>query len=437
MLSPGDRVLAAVSGGPDSMAMLHFLSCFPGIRLTALHINHRIRGREADKDSRLVKEYCKTLGVPLITRSFDVPLHAKRKKLSLEEAGRQVRYRIFEREAKRKKAKKIAVAHNADDNVETFVMRLMRGTGLKGLCGIPPVRGKIIRPLIDVWKKEVLEYCAKNSVPFRVDKSNLSTKFTRNKIRHLVIPMLEKEDPLLKTKVVRYIRSFSKDYALLNKRIEELGRKLLKRAGSGIGICRKKLFFLPEGLRGFMVREAIEKLHGNLLNIEEVHISNILTLQRGYLHLPNGLFAAADSETILITKKKPGRPRTVSFKYSLRVPGYLEIGGSGTRISAELVKVPRRYKSAGRNTAYLDASKIKGRLTVRSMRAGDWFVPLGMNGRKKLHDFFIDLKVPPEERGRIPVVCDSEKILWVAGRRPDDRAKLDRTSKKALRLFLS
>lgn len=434
MLSRGDRVLAAVSGGPDSMAMLHFLSIFPGIKPAALHVNHGIRGREAEKDALSVKEYCKERGIPFILRSFDVPSHAKKKKISLEEAGREIRYRVLENTAKKIRADKIALAHNADDNVETFIMRLMRGTGLRGLCGIPPVRGRIVRPLLDVWKKEVLEYCRKHNVPFRTDKTNFSTKFTRNKIRHLIIPMLEKEDPRLKHKVLRYIKSFLKDYTLLNRKVEELSKKLLKRTGEDVRIEKKKLLSLPEGLKGFMVREAIERLNGNLLNIEEVHISDILSLERGYICLPNGLFAAADSSKILITKKKPGRAKAVIFKYELRIPGYREIRESGTGITAEIVKAPRNFKNIKSNEAYLDASKIKGGLTVRNFRKGDFFVPLGMKGRKKLQDFFVDLKVPVEERKRIPIVCDREKVVWIAGKRIDDRVKLDNKTVKFVKL---
>jgi len=434
MMERGDKILVALSGGPDSVALLYFLKK-SGKNISAAHLNHCIRKKDAISDEKFVKELCSMWNIPLYVKRSDIKKLSKRNKVSLEEAGRNERYRFFESLVAKKGFDKIALAHNADDNVETFLMRLLRGTGLKGLCGIPPKRGKIIRPLIDVWKKDILRYCKTNRLQYRTDETNFVPKFTRNKIRNVMIPELEKRDPRIKSRVLGCIKGFCKDYELLSEYLENITKKILRENKQGILIDRKSLEELPKGIKGHVVRKAVERIKGDLVNIESRHIDNILSLEDGCTCLPGGLFVFADKGSFLATYKKDVNKRLPDFKLGLDIPGKTKIGHLGVYISASVTAKVKDLKKTPSNRAYIDLDKIKGkRLMIRNFRKGDRFVPLGMRGTKKLQDYFIDKKISLKERGGIPLVFDREKLLWVAGHRIDDRAKVSSFTKKILQL---
>ena len=434
MLERGDKILVALSGGPDSVALLYFLKK-SGKNIAAAHLNHCIRKKDAIADEKFVKELCSVWKIPLYVKRADINKLSKKNKVSLEEAGRNERYLFFESLAAKKGFDKIALAHNADDNVETFLMRLLRGTGLKGLCGIPPKRGKIIRPLIGVWKKDILRYCKAKHLRYRTDETNFVPKFTRNKVRNVIIPELERKDPRIKSKVLGCIRGFRKDYELLSEYLGNITKKILKEQKQGVLIDRGALEELPKGIKGHVVRKAVEKIKGDLINIESRHIENILSLEDGYTCLPNGLFVFADERSFLVTHKKDTNKRLPDFKLSLDIPGRTKIKHLGKYISASVTAKVKDLKKTPSNRAYIDLDRIKGkRLMIRNFREGDRFVPLGMNGTKKLQDYFVDKKISLKERGRIPLVFDGEKLLWVAGHRIDDRAKVSPGTKKILQL---
>lgn len=434
MLERGDKVLVALSGGPDSVALLHFLKKHYK-NISAAHLNHCIRKKDAILDERFVKELCSAWKIPLYVKRADINKLSKKNKISLEEAGRNERYRFFESLAAKKCFNKIALAHNADDNVETFFMRLLRGTGLKGLCGIPPKRGGIIRPLIDVWKKEIICYCKANHIEYRTDDTNFVPKFTRNRIRNMMIPELEKKDPRIKSRVLGCIRGFCRDYELLSEYLENIAKKILKDNDHGVLIDRKSLESLPKGIKGHVIRKAVEKIKGDLVNIGSSHIDNILSLDNGRTCLPGGLFVFADKASLLMTYKKDVNKTLPDFELRLDIPGKTRIKHLGRYISASVRTKVKDLKRTPPNRAYIDLDKINGeRLIIRNFREGDRFVPLGMRGTKKLQDYFVDRKISSKERGGIPLVFDRDKLLWVAGHRIDDRAKVSSGTKKILQL---
>lgn len=439
MLRRGDRVLVAVSGGPDSVALLHFLLSYPKIKVMAAHFNHMIRKAGAVRDEEFVKLLCKKWKVPFIAGKGDVPVHAKKNKMTVEEAARVLRYKFLENTAKKIKANKIAAGHNADDNIETFIIRLIRGTGLKGLRSIPPVNGKVVRPLLEVSRKEVLAYCRKNRLKYVIDASNNDVKYTRNRIRKELLPALSKTGKNIGPRVLRLIKAAALQY----KKVEEEAARGLKScmisaSGGRLVIGTDKFHRLPGTLKSHVLRAAIEKVKGDLKDIYKVHVEDILSLKKGELHLPGGIFIFKDGKIMSVSGQKPRKGGLKVFKYQLPVPGKAVIKGTGQIVSALAIKRAPAFKNIGKQEAYIDAGRVKGKmLTVRSPKKGDRFVPLGMKGSKKLSDLFVDEKVPSGDRAGVPVVCDREKIVWVAGFRVDERVKMNEKSSRIIRLSLA
>jgi len=434
MLPNKGAVLVAVSGGADSVALLHFLKK-TGRKVYAAHLNHCLRGKSALLDLEFVRDLCREMGVKLITAKADVKKTAKKLKSSIEEAGRAERYAFFDRAAKKLGAFRIALAHHADDNIETFLMRAMRGTGIKGLCGIPPVRDNIVRPFIEVSKAEILDYCKRNNLSFRQDATNLENKFKRNRIRNLLLPAMELENPNIKNEIISLIRDFSADYALLCRYVSAISETAVKKTKDGVLVNRTTLISVPDALKGHVLRSAIENFKGDLINITAAHIKAILSLQDGYVCLPENIIVIAEGEFYLITDKKKDAVKQPAYRYTLKIPGKIRIKGFGITIKAVYSKRPKDFSRIPGSAAYLDVSKIKGAmLFVRNFKPGDRFIPFGMKGFKKLQDYFVDSKVPFEKRAIVPIICDKEKIVWVAGLRVDERIRVDPSSKTIVRL---
>jgi tRNA(Ile)-lysidine synthase len=432
MISPGEKIVIGVSGGPDSVALLYFLvNNFSKNKFHVCHINHKLRGGDSTRDAKLVGKICSRFQIQSSRLETDVALYAKKNKLSLEEAGRVVRYEFFNKTAAKIKAKKIALAHTADDNIETFLMRLVRGSGIKGFCGIPAVNGNIIRPLIDVWKSEVIEYCEENDLEFNIDKTNLETKQFRNKIRNELVPLLWKYNPNIKEGLLNTIKMLTEDFDLIEALTPAFGHPSPQRRGVALRLL--ELAKLHPAIRTQVVRSYIERVKGNLKEISYKHITDILKLKEGQIHLPGGYFAVVKGGRLTITDDMPTDIVPGKFSETINIPGK-----SGSGVKAIFVNKAPAFLKIKKNEAYLDASKIKGKhLTVRNFEEGDSFVPLGMKGHKKLHDYFIDQKIPVDERYKVPIVCDSEKIVWVAGCRVDERSKITGGTRKILKLNLA
>lgn len=437
LLKSGDRVIAAVSGGPDSIAMLHLLSTIPKIKIYAVHLNHMLRGKDADRDEIFVKKICKQMSIPYFTKKIDVKKYAQENKQTIEEAGRNLRYSFFEEIAKNVKADKVALAHTADDNVETFLMRLVRGAGIRGLSSISVKRGKIIRPLIDVWKKDVLNYCRKNNLEFVCDKSNKSPAYLRNRIRNKLIPDLAEYNPRIKETLVSAIKCLSDDHEFISQTAQKAFRTIkVGEDNNGIVINRLKLQKLPSSIQNNILRLAIERIKGNLNDISFLHLKDIMKLESGILNLPHNIFIRCDKEAIIISNKSPLKLKQKSYSYRVIIPGEILIKETDQILKAKITGNEPSFKKIKKNLAYLDADKIRGELIARNFKKGDYFVPLGMSGRKKLHNFFIDEKIPIENRCKIPIIADDEKIVWIAGYRLSDEAKIDGGTGRIIKLSI-
>ncbi len=441
LLDQGDHVLVAVSGGADSTALLHLLDFCKGKFKTALHVahlNHLIRKGDAELDVRFVEGLAQRLNIPITVESLDVQILAKEKKLSLETAARQARYDFYERIAKKVGANKIAVGHTADDNVETFLMRILRGTGLKGLCGIPPKRRKIIRPLIKIWRREIEDYVGALKLVPRRDYTNYESKYMRNRVRMKLIPQLKIYNLNIKEIILQTILLLTEDSGYLEAKTEEaLQQSLLEDSENEVQLKIPEIreFELP--IQGYLIRKAIEKVKGNLMELYYKHVREILDKlelkERWELHLPGGIFVIGSQDRLMITRGRPKAIPKKSYFHSLSVPGKIEIKELGKKLH---VSFSEEKISDDPQVAFVDYAALGKNIIVRNKQEGDKFYPLGMKGSKKLQDFFVDEKIPIEERDSIPIVESGGKIIWVGGLRIDDRVKVTKKTKKMVKLEL-
>jgi tRNA(Ile)-lysidine synthase len=470
LLPPGARVLVAVSGGADSLSLLHALHSLRSelsIDLVAAHLNHGMRGADAEADARFVREIGQAWGIRVEVERRDVPALARRTGLLLEEAGREARYRFFGRAARRTGCDTIATAHNADDRAENVLLHLFRGSGLEGLIGYParrPLRpGRptpvVVRPLIDVSRAAVLAHCEAVGLQPRHDATNDSRVYLRNRLRHELIPLLEAEySPALRRQLLRLARLAEEENAYLDQQALEL----LQAAAAGMGpsatdpialgrgklvLERTLLTSAPTALSRRALRLAVAALQPGPAP-ELSTVDRLLALARGQqpgFQLPGGRWRARISERILtLEANDPARGFLEEEPVRLVIPGITPLPGSGGVIAGSLVPDPTN-DAASRvrphlllplpaDVALLDRSKLTGELIVRLPRPGDRIQPLGMTGHRKLQDLFTDRKVSRAARRRVPVVCDDEKLVWVAGHCVSEAARVTPATTCAVRL---
>lgn len=438
MLSPNDNVLIALSGGPDSVCLTIILDKLRdnfNLSLSAIYINHGLRPDEIDKEESSCRRLCDTLGINFYTASIDVKGYAEMKRMNLQESARELRYQVLHDYARRIDANRIALGHNADDQVETILMRLIRGTGRKGLLGIPPVRGRIIRPLIEIERREIEDFLLSQSprVEFMIDSSNLKTDYLRNWIRIKIIPELKSQNPNLIETVSRSSIILSEEDAYLDMLTSKAMLRLVsKRDDESV-----ELFLLPlESLDRPIMRRVIIKAISEIIpfkGVDFVHIEDIIKLIRDgksgdLVTLPDGLRVIKKYSTLLISIK--GRAEVQSRPLNVPEELYLnEINAIiRTNLSLELDK-----NGDGKRKAIFDLDTLKLPLQVRKRREGDYFCPIGMGGKKKkLQDFFVDEKIPRDERDSIPIIVSDNDIIWVAGYRMDERFKPTEKTKRFL-----
>lgn len=432
------------------MALLYFLNSLKkelSLSLIVAHLNHGIRGNAADKDAKFVEKAAKKLSLPVVIRSEDIPGIAKKNKLSVEEAARNCRYDFYLAAAREYNADKIALGHTKDDQAETVLMRLLRGSGLLGLSGIPPVRGLedklIIRPLIDVSKKEILEFLAKNRIPFRRDSTNARPIYARNKIRLKVLPFLKKEfNPAIEDTLAQIGRNLRLDYDYLAAIAET---KFKRYAEISDGIVRLKMDFLKEdtALQRMIVRECIRRAKGDLNSVTYGHWEDLHRLlkkqSRWSMTLPGGLFIRRSGDKLFFTGRAEEKtPDFTDLVYELKVPGRTEIPETGIILESDFVKAPSDFKlkKSGREE-YFDFKKLKLPIYLRFRKTGDIITPIGMSGTKRLKSVFVDEKVPYGARASTPLLVSGGKIIWVCGVKRSDEAKVGRAAKKILKVRMA
>jgi len=457
LVSSQHCLLAAVSGGPDSVCLLHILVNLKeelGIRLHVAHLNHQLRGADSEADARYVSDLAHRLGVPVTVEQRDVKAYHARQHCSLEEAAREVRYSFLAQVAKTIGASRVAVGHTIDDHIETILMHLIRGTGTRGLRGLQPSSWwqslgdslTVIRPLLEVSRQETVGYCHQHQLMPRIDVSNLSLSPLRNRIRHQLLPLLQSYNPQVTQALLRTARIAGDDLAFLDGAGARLWGELVRREGDTIILDKKGFLELHPALKRHLLRASIEKLLGNLMDIETRHIEEImdaLTKPAGKrINLPGGLIFSVEYDKYLIGQDLAALSPfpILEGEFALKVPGETRL--PGWRIEASVVD-PSVVKGNGIKgmglinkdfTAYFDMGRAGDKLLVRSRKPGDKFQPLGMSQLKKLNEFMIDAKIPHSWRGRIPIVCSPEHILWVVGWRIDDRVKVTEGTKQVLRL---
>ena len=441
-------LLVAVSGGPDSVCLLHVLNALrkdSGLKLHVAHLDHQLRRDASVADAQYVLDLCHELGIPVTIEQRNVRTYQKEHKLSLEEAAREVRYGFFAEVAESIGAEWVAVGHTLDDHVETVLLNLLRGAGTRGLRGLQPVRRwklssrrlTIIRPLMEVSRKETAAYCRRHRLQPRIDITNSSLKLTRNRVRLELLPLLKSYNPDIIEGLLRTSRIASDDIAFLEQTADRHWRKIASKEGEVIVFRKSALLKLPLGLQRLILRRAIEDLLGTLKDTEARHIEEIMSLLTKSagkrINLPNGLFFATEYDRFLLGHKLDELSPFPLLKseYPLTVPGAINI--AGWRIHTDVIE---KMASVGGDdlTAYFDYDRVTGKLTVRPRRPGDRFQPLGMDEEKKVGKFMIDAHVPRLWRTRVPIVCDAEKLLWVVGYRIDERVKVTENTKRVLRI---
>lgn len=442
-------LLVAVSGGPDSVCLLHILVELReelGIRLHIAHLNHQLRGAESEADAQYVSDLAHRLDIPASIEQRDVKAYQAQQHISLEEAAREVRYTFLAQVAKSIGVNRVAVGHTADDHIETILMHLIRGTGTRGLRGLQPSSRwqssgsslTIIRPLLPVSRRETADYCHNHQLMPRIDASNLSLSPLRNRIRHQLLPLLESYNPRVAEALLRTARIAGDDLAFMDKETTRLWSKIAQKQGNTITLDKEGFLKLPPALKRYLLRRAIEDLLGNLKDIETRHIEEImgaLTKPAGKrLSLPGGLIFSIEYNRYLLGSDRAAlSPYPIlGGEFPLKLPG--ETALPAWRIEATIISREQMTEKDEDFTAYFDRDKTGDKLLVRPRQPGDRFQPLGMNQPKKLGQFMIDAKIPSAWRQRIPLVCSPQHILWVVGWRIDERVKVTEETKQILRL---
>jgi tRNA(Ile)-lysidine synthase len=436
MVSPGDRVVVAVSGGPDSVCLLHLLlqiSQELNLQLFVAHLNHMLR-EEAIDEEEFVRELAEKYSLPFYSERIEVAKKL-RKGETLEEGARRIRYDFLRRAGERFSANKIALGHNADDLVETVLLNLIRGTGIRGLRGIPPVRMEgamaFIRPLIEIWREEITEYLKERNIPYKIDRSNLSLEFTRNKIRHQLIPLLEEINPKVKLAIHRLGEIAGEINSFIEEEVKKAKERIVEESEAVLRIKISPLFSFHPALQKEIIRSVLAEFTNYEMGREE--IERILEVGRrgGAITLPGRVDVRRVGDELQFKKEKE---RKIEYEIPLKIPGGTSIPEAKMRIEAEIIEGKHLVKDASCREVTLDMEGIKGRLIARNWRRGDRIVPLGMRNEKKLQDIFVDKKIPREERGRIPIICDEEGIIWVVGVAISERVKVGEGTRRVLYL---
>lgn len=442
MIEPEERILVAVSGGADSVCLLHVLHSLTatlGCELAVAHFDHGLRPAEDPQETAFAASLASSLGVECACGQPEIPLDPGSP--SLEERARLARYTFLEETCRRLGTHKIALAHHMNDQAETVLMRLLRGSGAEGLAGMAPVRGgRFIRPLIEVSRAEIEAYLRAKGLPYMSDSSNRSLDPLRNRLRLELIPFLASFQPRIVERLAATAEILRLDHAFLKQCADEWIRERCEHESGSVKIPRAAFVSLPAGLQNHVIREVLRSAaRGSLRRVEIRHIDAVKAIgaapgNRGPLHLPNGIRAEANP-AYLIVGSRTAVHTGPEFSYLMQSPGTCALPEAGASLTLRLMPSTDGVELDGvPQREYFDADRIRFPLTVRSIRPGDRFRPLGMSGARKLKDFLIDLKIPRSERARIPLLThrSGSEIVWVCGLRIDDRFKLTTETKRVL-----
>ncbi len=454
-------IIAGVSGGPDSLCLMSVLR-HAGYRLIVAHFNHKLRP-DSDIDANVVEQAATRLNLVSVIESGDVRAFARAENLSIEEAARNLRYRFLMEQARRFHAQAVAVGHTADDQVETVLMHFLRGAGLSGLKGMthrtiiktfdPEI--PIVRPLLDVWREETVVYCAANGFRPRHDPSNASLDFFRNRLRHLLIPVLESYNPKFREVIWRTSRSLAGDHEIVLQLLEDVWKDcVVQESADFVAFDSSALMKHPVGLQRNLIRHAIELIRPEELDMgfaalerasQFIHDPkhSVRLDMSGDLHLLREgplIYVVAGNATLPVERwpQMPDEASTVPLK----IPGSIPLSG-GWKLNCERWNIASLAMQQAMSNddpfqVWLDANGISDALELRVRQEGDRFEPLGMDGHEmKISDFFINVKLPQRARNRWPLLCMGEKVVWVPGYRPAHPFRLTESTKQALYFSLT
>ncbi len=453
MIHPGDKVIVAVSGGPDSLCLLDILNHIKQrfeLSIIVAHVNHGIRQRESEIEARFVRLKSFHMDLPFEQLSVSVPAIAQEKALSIEQAGRTVRHRFLKKLLNKYQGQKIALGHHADDQVETILMRVIRGSGLQGLKGIPAKRNSFIRPLIDCSRQEIEAYCQRRKIAYCVDSSNREPMYLRNKIRQQLIPMLTKEyNPSIRKHLLQLHTIVQDELSSWDEITEQQYLKTIKeKYPSGIVLDSKKLIEWPVALQRRVIRKGLSHLRDYLADIQFNHVESIRKLcliNRGekHLDLPGKIRVRKSYQSLEIgyakhIKKTEKDKKFNIWEYELPLCEDKDYPQIGIKIIAERYDYTQSIRrkcldSTEKDEVYVDYDKLALPLKIRNRRPGDRFEPLNSKFFKKIKSYFIDRKIPLHKREMISlVVDDSGRIVWIVGFQIDERFKITEQTKRVL-----
>jgi len=446
LLEKGDRLIVGVSGGVDSMVLLHLLNaCREAFDLSLIvaHVNHGFRPEESEREAELVQKESARLRLPFEYGKFNVREFQKLGGLSPQDAARRIRFHFFDDLLHTHRAQKIALGHNADDQVETVLLRLIRGSGVRGLRGIVPVReGRVIRPLLEVWREEIDSFALGKKIPFLCDSSNLKNDYLRNRIRLSLIPFIEGEyQPNFKETLLRTSNILREEDDYLEKGAEEAYRRIVHEEEETLAFNFSEYQSLHRAIQWRVIKKILEKRLDCGMTVEDgrgtaahkVHQKLNQASPSFLIELPHGFWVEKRYDLVLFGKREVRPP--VPFEVELISPGHTFVEEIGKEVVIEETDRDRLGDPSGPpDTALMDYESLRFPLKMRNFRPGDRFCPLGVKGSQKLKDFFIDHKVPRFERPRIPLLLSEERIAWIVGYRIDERVKVTERTKKVLKV---
>lgn len=447
LFEKGSGIVIGLSGGADSVCLLKVLKDLQTefeLKLTAVHLNHSLRGEEADQDQAFVEELCADWNIELAVFKKDVNEIAQKKKITVEEAGRITRYSLFNQVLKERKARYIAVAHQKEDQAETIMLNILRGTGLDGLCGMSIKQGNIIRPLLNVSRKQIEDFLKGENIPYRIDSTNLDSDYTRNRVRNKLFPMIRNMfdvDPV--SQLVKLSAVVQPERDFLESTAEEAFSKVAVIDSFYVKISLEKFNSLSPAIKNRIIRIAWEKINKGRKNLEYIHVEQILNLcQNGTtgkkIVLPKGIEAKISYGCLIFSLKTP--QEFSSFLYPIRIGEVTKAAEAGGILETEIMPAQGAFKKYGypwniNERAYIqlfDYDKLNGKLILRSRAEGDVIRPVGLGGEKKLKKFFIDEKIPRENRDKIPLVALGNKIAWIIGMRTSEEFKAKKDTKNVI-----
>jgi tRNA(Ile)-lysidine synthase len=438
LFRPGDTLVVALSGGADSVFLLDLLTRLPGysLHLIAAHLNHALRGAESDADEEFCRELASRYAIPYESRRVDVAKMAADFRLNLEDAGRRARIEFLDEVRSRYGAAAVTLAHHADDQAETVLMRLLRGSGTTGLSGMAyRNRRGYLRPLLDISRADIERYLLSRGLGWREDASNSDTAYLRNRIRHQLLPLLEEYNPAVRSGLAATASLLGDDETLLDELTKQAFAGSCRMEEGRVACSAGQLRALNPALRRRVLRRAFVQLTGTLAGVGLRHVDALCDLidsarPNARLALPQGVAAVREYDRLLLLRAD-AEIRDASFELLITGPGLYDLPHGGS-IAVDASGTPSFLTDS--RTACFDLGSMPFPWLVRTFRPGDRIAPFGMSGRKKVKDIFIDRKIPISERKRIPLLFCGDELVWVAGVCVSESCRIDAPSDAVVRV---